>query len=334
MTSAAVRVLAGDVGGTKTVLALYEHRETGWVEVASTRFASAEYPGLEAPAHAFLAGVGARTDAAAIGIAGPVVNGRCDATNLPWVVDARALGAALGIERVALVNDFEATALGLLELEPRHLVVLQAGSPDPDGPIAVIGAGTGLGEAILLRTPSGPRVLPTEGGHATLAARDAIEENLVRFLRRRFTDHVSWERAVSGPGLARIHEYVLEAGLAKSHPATLARMRSEDPSAVVGELGTTGADPGCARALDLFVSLYGAEAGNLALKSLPTGGLFVAGGIAPKILPAIQRGVFLEAFLAKGRMRPVLERIPVAVVVDSRVGLYGARALAARLATA
>lgn len=333
MTTRPLRVLAADVGGTKTILAVYEFREGVWTEVASTRFASTEHASLEEAAQAFLATVGDLPSVAAIGAAGPVEDGRCQVTNLPWVVDARSLTRTLGIERVAVINDFEAVARGLLELQPHQLVVLQAGQPDPGGPIAVLGAGTGLGEAVLVRTPLGPRILPTEGGHTTLAARDEIEDGLVRFLRRRFPDHVSWERALSGPGLAMIYEYVLEAGLADSLASTRARMEHEDPSMVIGQLGSAESDPACARALAIFVSLYGAEAGNLALKSMSTGGLFVAGGIAPKILPAIQRGTFLRSFLAKGRMRPWLQRIPVSVVVDSRVGLYGARALAASLAS-
>lgn len=334
MTAIGMRVLAGDVGGTKTSLSLHERHADGWLEVATTTFPSADHAGLEVPTAAFLDAAGARPSAAAFGVAGPVANGRCHTTNLPWMIDVRALSAALAIPQVAVMNDFEATARGLLELTTDQVVVLQEGRVDPDGPVAVLGAGTGLGEATLVRTPAGLRVLPSEGGHASFAPQDEIEDGLLRFCRRQLPGHVSYERVVSGPGLATLHEYVLQSGLATSSQDTLDRLRTEDPGAVIGELGIRSADAGCARALAMFVSIYGAEAGNLALKTLPTGGLFVSGGIAPKILPALQNGAFIESFLAKGRMRRVLESIRVSVVIDPRVGLHGARALAAELAAA
>ncbi|WP_169791530.1 glucokinase [Sandaracinus amylolyticus] len=326
------RVLAGDVGGTKTALSLCERHERGWIEVATTTFPSADHAGLEAPARAFLQTVGgAPISAAAFGVAGPVKDHRVYTTNLPWLVDGPSLAVALGAQRVAVINDFEATARGLLELGPEHVAVIQEGVIDPMGPIALLGAGTGLGEATVVRTPAGVRVLPSEGGHTDFAPRDEVEDGLLRFLRRRHPDHVSYERVVSGMGLAAIHAYVVESGLATCHPSTLARLVDEDPGAVIGELGASGSDPACAHAVAMFVSLYGAEAGNLALKTLPTGGLFVAGGIAPKLLGAIRGGAFLSSFLAKGRMRPVLETIRISIVVEPRVGLHGARALAASL---
>lgn len=327
-----LRVLAGDVGGTKTVLSLYERITSGWREIATTTFTSAEHGGLEVPARAFLDGSGGSVAAAAIGVAGPVVDGVCRTTNLPWLIDARSLAVALGVSRVAVINDFEATARGLLELRPDQLVALQVGRRDPAGHCAVLGAGTGLGEAILVPTgDGGSRVIATEGGHTDFAPRNEVEDGLLRFLRARHPDHVSVERVVSGLGLAAIHEYVVAAGLARSAPGTLERMCDEDPGAVIGHLGSRGEDPACAYTIGLFASLYGAEAGNLALKTLPTGGLFVAGGIAPKMIDVLRRGAFLEAFLAKGRMRPVLEQIPVSIVTDPRVGMYGAAALASRL---
>ncbi|MDQ3034258.1 MAG: glucokinase [Myxococcota bacterium] len=337
MTAIGTRVLAGDVGGTKTVLSLYERSAipggtAAWREVATTTFPSASHAGLEAPTSAFLDAAGAAPVAAAFGVAGPVKDGRCHTTNLPWLIDAGALSAALRIPRVGVINDFEATARGLLELEAHEVVVVQEGIVDPTGPVAVLGAGTGLGEAILVRTPAGLQVLPTEGGHASFAPRDAIEDGLLTFLRERYPDHVSYERVLSGPGLATVYEYVIARGLAASTPETLERLRTDDPAAVVGELGTTGADPACARALATFVSVYGSEAGNLALKTLPSGGLFVSGGIAPKILPALRTGAFVASFLAKGRMRALLETIRVSVVIEPRVGLHGARSLAASLA--
>ncbi len=325
------QLLAGDVGGTKTALSLFERTADGWIELAATVLSSAVHKGLEAPARVFLEGAGVTPQACAFGVAGPVVGGRCQTTNLPWTVDARALASSLGVARVAVVNDFEATARGLLELGPEQLVVLQEGDVEPGGHAAVLGAGTGLGEAILLRTERGARVLSTEGGHTDFAPRNEEEDGLLRFLRQRHGGRVSVERAVSGPGLAALHAFVLEGGLAKGRADTLVRMQSEDPGTVIGELGAAGSDPACAKALSMFVSLYGAEAGNLALKTLPTAGVYVAGGIAPRILPTLREGGFLAAFLDKGRMRPLLERVRVSVVTDARVGLYGARAIAASL---
>jgi glucokinase len=326
-----MRVLAGDVGGTKTLLAMYERTGRGWLEVARARFASADETGLDGPARAFVSAHGGSVAAAAFGVAGPVEDGRSQTTNIPWRIDARSIADALGA-RTALVNDFEAAALGLLELTEEQVVVLQEGRVSSTGPIALLGAGTGLGEAIVVRAPAGTVVLPTEGGHTDFAPRDELEDALLRWLRRTCPDHVSYERVVSGLGLASIHTFLLESGLARSRPETLERLEREDPGSVIGEAGARGEDEACARALAIFVSLYGAEAGNLALKTLPTGGLFVGGGIAPKIVDVLRRGPFLESFLAKGRMRRVLEDIRVSVVMEPEVGLHGARAIAASLA--
>lgn len=337
MAKIGTRVLAGDIGGTKTVLSLCERRESGWAELATTTFPSAAHPGLEGPALAFLRDAGSPPiHAAAFGVAGPVEDGRVHTTNLPWVVDARALATTFATEpasppTVAVVNDFEATARGLLELQTHEVVVLQEAAVDHTAPIAVLGAGTGLGQAMLVPTATGARVVATEGGHTDFAPRDEVEDGLLRFLRREFPDHVSYERVLSGAGLAALHAYVVESGLASSLPSTLARLDAEDPGAVIGELGSSEGDAACARAVRMFASIYGAEAGNLALKTLPRGGLYVAGGIAPKLLDVLRSGAFLEAFLAKGRMRPVLETIRVAIVIEPRVALYGARALAASL---
>ena len=319
-------LLAGDVGGTKTDLALFaDDRPAGGRlrELRGARLASADYPGLGALLRAFLGDAPPPIAAAAFGVAGPVVGDTCRTTNLPWEIDAAALRAALGIPRLRLLNDFHALALGLGALPDDGLLVLQPGDVDPAGPQAVIGAGTGLGEAILVPTAAGPRVLATEGGHADFAPRDDLEIGLLRALQRRH-GHVSWERLVSGPGLVALHDHLAAEGLAVVHPDTRRRLAAEDPAAVIGELALADADPSCVLAVDRFLGLYGAEAGNLALKTLPTGGLFVAGGIAPRLLPKLRRGPFLAAFLDKGRMRPLLERIRVAVVLEPRVGLLGA----------
>lgn len=326
-----MQILAGDIGGTKTDLALLRVDPSGESaprELASARFRSAEHSGLSAMVDAFLGGASATIERAAFGVAGPVVGDVCTTTNLPWRIDAAELARGLGIPRVRLLNDFHALALGIGVLGPNQVEILQAGEVDPSGPQAIIGAGTGLGEAILVPTPSGPRVIATEGGHADFAPRDAIELRLLRRLLDRH-QHVSYERLVSGTGIATIYELLVAEGLVAESAATHARLGAEDPAAVIGELALAGADPACVAAVDRFVAIYGAEAGNLALKTLPRGGLYVAGGIAPKLLPVLRRGAFVEALCAKGRMEPLLRRLQVAVVTEPRVGLLGAARAAA-----
>lgn len=328
-----MRILAGDIGGTKTLVALFEGAPGALARVASRRYESAGHAGLAPILSDFLGRHPGAIDAAAFGVAGPVVEDTCRATNLPWVLDARALEAACRIPRITLRNDFEAVALGLDELTGDELLVLQDRPPDPRAPGAVLGAGTGLGEAILLPDAGPlPRVLSTEGGHADFPPRDDIEIGLLKFLQARHGGRVSIERVLSGPGLVALYEYVLGAGLAPRSEAIEARIAAgEDPGAVIGEAGVAGTDAGCRFTVERFVSLYGAEAGNLALKTLPYGGLFVAGGIAPKLAPILSRGDFIASFLDKGRMAPVLERIRVSVVMNPEVGLLGARRAAAAL---
>ena len=318
-------LLAADIGGTKTEFALYERRDERCHTVASGRYPSRDYPAFADVLRAFLQD--RSIDAAGLAVAGPVVGGRCRTTNLPWELDEGALALAIGAP-VALCNDFSATVLGITELEPSDFEVLAEGERDPRGPMAVIGAGTGLGEAIGVPTADGLRVLPSEGGHGDFAARDDTEIELLRFLRARVGGRVSIERAVSGPGLIAIYEFVTTHRLAAFTKETEAELRAGDAAEVIARRGASGVDPACARALSLFVSLYGAEAGNLALKTLPTSGLFVAGGIAPKLIATLRGGEFMRSLLDKGRMRPVLQRIHVAVVMNPQVGLLGARALA------
>ena len=322
-----MRLLAGDVGGTKTLLALFEKDDTGAVrEVRSARFESAAFHGIAPMARVFL-GADVHVDRASFGVAGPVIHDVSEATNLPWRIDARVLERDLGIPRVRLLNDFHAIALGISALSAADLFVLQDAPVDQHGPVAIIGAGTGLGEATVIPTPLGPRVLPSEGGHCDLAPRDELEIELLRWLLRRH-ERVSYERVVSGPGLVTLYEFLTACG----HVAEQTRIREEmaenDPGAVIGEHAVAGDDPACVRAVELFCSLYGAEAGNLALKVLPTGGLYVAGGIAPKLLPKLREGGFLDSFVTKGRMSSLLRATRVSVVTNTRVGLLGARVCA------
>jgi glucokinase len=255
---------------------------------------------------------------------------RCRTTNLPWVVDAQALERDLGLSHVALANDFVALARGIPAVEPAQLFPLHAGARDPQGPCAILGAGTGLGEAILVPVAGRePLVLATEGGHATFAPRDELEGKVQRFLAARH-GHVSWERLVCGEGLVNLVE-ALSASLDLPIPERVGSLLVHDRAAAPPQItaAARAGEPLCTRALQLFCSLYGAEAGNLALKCLPTGGVFVAGGIAPRMLPELQGGLFAEGYLAKGRMRAVLEAFSVQVVLDEEVALRGAALLAA-----
>ncbi|HEX7476485.1 MAG TPA: glucokinase [Polyangiales bacterium] len=322
-----MRILAGDLGGTKTALGLYERGGAGEHRLLARRvYASTEHHSLEQVLAAFLGEGHAPLDAAAFGVAGPVVAGRATITNLPWMVSAAQLQVLLGCN-VALVNDFHAVALGVTQLADHELHVLQQGRKARGEPFAVIGAGTGLGEAIGVPTPQGICILAGEGGHCDFAPRDELEIRLLRYLAARH-GRVSVERVVSGLGLTALYDFVVADGQAKDNPATRRRFEHEPVGAVIAELACDGGDPAAAAALALFVSLYGAQAGNLALTVLPQGGLFVAGGIAPKLVKQLADGAFLASFLAKGRMSKILETIHVAVVLQADVGLLGARAQA------
>ena len=332
-----MRWLAGDVGGTKTYLALYEPQERGAPQMlAEHRYPSDAYENLTPMVEAFLADAAQRSGnprdrtvtRAAFGVAGPIERDgsgheQCRATNLPWRIDGQDLAASLGAERVHLLNDFHAVALGIPALGDQDLHVLQRGETAKDGPIAIVGAGTGLGEAIVVPTAGPRRVLASEGGHTDFAPRDEEEIELLRFMLKRHK-RVSYERLVSGPGLVALYDFVVETGREPCREQTRRRMLSEDPGKVIGDLALDDVDPACSRAVSMFLSLYGAEAGNLALKVLPTGGLFVAGGIAPRLLPLLPAAGFLASFLDKGRMRHLLEGMQVAIVMNPRVGLLGA----------
>ena len=335
-----MRVLAGDVGGTKTLLAVCEvsagDRGAGLrIDVlASKRYDSRKYPGLASICREFTSELGGQIPAlAGFGVAGPVTRGRSHTTNLPWIVDERDLARTLGISSVRLANDFHALALGIDCVKAEDLVVLNEGLPEPEGPRAFIGAGTGLGEAIGIVAPDGERqVIATEGGHTSFAPRTELEIGILRFLMQRF-GHVSWERVLSGDGLVNLAEGIAYVTGLEPSPAlrqTIAHDRANAPAAITA--GASAGDPLCRHTLDLFCKLYGAEAANLALKAIATGGVYVAGGIAPRILEFLKDGRFREAFFDKGRMRPLLEQMPIAVVLDTEAGLFGAAVLAARTA--
>ena len=324
-------ILAGDVGGTKTLLAVFDPGG-GMSIVREATLPSREIESLESAVEAFLLGAPRlRIDAGCLGVAGPVVDGHCVATNLPWEIHERRLAAAVGAP-VRLINDLEAAGHGILALPPEKFLVLQPGTASPGGNMALIAAGTGLGQALMVSDGQGYRVVPSEGGHADFAPRDETQVDLHRFLRAEF-GHVSWERVLSGPGLANVYRF-LQTRAGQAAPDWLrARLQREDAGAVVGEVGLSGRDPVCAAALDLFVSIYGAQAGNVALETLALGGLVVGGGIAPKIRAKLSDGRFTAAFRDKGRMDSLLASIPVKVALDPRAPLQGAARVAAEMRT-
>jgi len=325
-------VLAGDVGGTKTNVALFsvhgERLRPEWTQ----SFASKRYSGLVPVLQEFLAAGSAHSiDAACFGIAGPVVDGKVKTPNLPWMIDSGELRRALKLDSLALLNDLEAAAYGIFTLEDDEFCTLNQGIQRHSGNKALIAAGTGLGEAILHDDGRHFHPLASEGGHADFAPRDDLEIELLRYLMSQF-GHASYERALSGPGLFNIYGFLKEQrGFAE--PKWLAdRLAAEnDPSAVVSMAALANEAEICVKALDLFVSIYGAEAGNLALRAKALRGLYVGGGIAPKILDKLKDETFMRAFTDKGRYADLLAAIPVQVVLNDQAGLRGAAYYAAFL---
>ena len=315
-------ILAGDVGGTKTNLALYSPAEGGFRRVLLRSFRSSAYPSLEAILEEFLAGQG-KVTLGCIGVAGPVNAGRSRLTNLSWAVDQDAVRRACGARAAFLINDLQAMAFSIPFLPPEALATLQKGDPDPGGNMAVAAAGTGLGEAFLLRSGSGYLPVASEGGHVDFAPRNEREVALLSFLRREH-GRVSAERVISGPGLHRVYRFLHEVEGREEVPEVEARLSSEDPPRVVVSAGVSSQSGTCREALRFFSILYGALAGNVALQYVATGGVFLGGGVPPAILPVLSEGEFLEAFRDKGRFRPFLEKVPVKVVLDETAALLGA----------
>ena len=313
-------LLAADMGGTKSNLRLFERVGTRHVIHDEATLSSANFASARAVVAAFLKGV--RVEAAVVGIAAPVIGGRARPPNLPWEVERSAIASVLGIDRVELLNDLVATAYGISLLDATGLATLAEGSP-AGGTMAVIAAGTGLGEAALVTDGNRQFAVASEGGHASFAPGCDIEIALLQYLARRH-GHVSWERVVSGPGLRAIYDFLVTSGRARASATLAASMAGGDPSAAIAGAALAGTDAAAGQALDMFSRLYGAEAGNLALKFLATGGVYVAGGIAPKILPHLAAGHFMAGFLDKGRHAELLAAIPVKVVLEPKAALLGA----------
>jgi glucokinase len=315
-------LLAGDVGGTKALVGLFLDGSGRPQLVDARAFATRDYPSLEAILEAFLSGQAAAVPplrAASFGVAGPIVNQVAHLTNVPWIVDAAAVAARFGIPNVTLLNDLQAMAYSVTVLRPDELAVVQAGRPVPTGNAALIAAGTGLGEALLHNMGGRFVPSPTEGGHADFAPRTPEEIALLGQLVTRF-GRADYERVLSGPGLANVHLF--------THPQGCASCGVEagqaPAPAAISQSALEGRCQDCVRALKIFVSVYGAEAGNLALRSVATAGVFLGGGIAPKILPALQDGRFIEAFSAKSPMADFMANVPVSVILNDRAGLLGA----------
>jgi glucokinase len=324
-------ILAGDIGGTKTRLALYEETSAGLHLVESALYDSKSARSLEEIVGRFLQMAGRpKPGAACFGVAGAVVGGQVRTTNLPWHLSESGLVSALAIPRVQLLNDLEAAAYGVLAItEPTALLTLQQGSPPRERrALALVAAGTGLGVAIMSWNGERYQVAPSEGGHMDFAPQDPLEDALLVSLRAEF-GHVSYERLLSGPGLVNIYRFLREYR-ETAEPAWLTdRIGDGDPAPVVSAAALAHEDAVCNEALTRFVSIYGAAAGNVALTALAVGGVFLGGGIAPKILPRIQNGPFLDMFAAKGRFESAMRKIPVHAVLAPDVALLGAAACVA-----
>jgi glucokinase len=320
-------ILAGDIGGTNARLAYFQP-QNGKLRLVSERvFPSREYSELGEIVSKFLEGAATRPDVACFGIAGPVHNGRVETSNLPWVIEQSRLAKQIQLPATVLINDLEANAWGIGALNPQDLLPLNQVAPSA-GNQAVIAPGTGLGEAGLFWNGSQHQVFACEGGHADFAPQGELQIELLEFLASRY-GHVSYERVLSGPGLVNVYEFLRGKGCGDEPAGFSAQLAQADPAAVISRAALNGTNQLAEQALDLWTSVYGAEAGNLALKAMATGGIFLGGGISPKILPKLTGPLFMRAFLEKGRLRPLLESIPVQVITNDKAGLLGAARCAA-----
>jgi glucokinase len=320
-------ILAGDIGGTNARLACFQP-QNGHLRLISERvFRSQEYSELGEVVTRFLEGAKTRPQVACFGVAGPVQNGRVETSNLPWVIEQSRLAKQIRLPATLLINDLEAIAWGIGGLTAEDLIPLNRVSGPVCGNQGVIAPGTGLGEAGLFWDGSRHHVFACEGGHSDFAPRGELQIELLRFLEARF-GHVSYERIISGPGLVNVYEFLRNSGRGKESPELAAKLVQGDAPAEISRAALDDPSPLAAKALDLWISVYGAEAGNLALKVMATGGLFLA-GISPKVLTKLKSPLFMQAFLDKGRLRRLLESVPVQVVTNEKTGLLGAARCAA-----
>jgi len=323
-------ILAGDIGGTNTRLAFFDVANGRFELVSATVFPSRDYSGLDEIVTKFVANSDVQPQAACFGVAGPVRNGRVEASNLPWIIESKRLADELKLTSAMLINDLEANAWGIATLAASDVVSLNQVQGSPTGNQAVIAAGTGLGEAGMSWDRTHYNIFASEGGHGDFAPRDELEIELFRYLSARF-GHVSYERVVSGPGLVNVFHFLRDTKRG-TEPAWLTEeMQHADPAATISRSGVAGKCPLCEQAVDLFVSIYGAEAGNLALKLMSTGGIYLGGGIAPKMLAKLSGPLFMQSFVGKGRMQRLMESIPVKVIANDKTALRGAARRAAAM---
>jgi len=325
-------ILAGDVGGTKVHLALYNFAAGKLVPVRDHKYPAHDFSTLDDVIKAFLTDPEEKQQivAACFGCPGPVKDGRLKLTNLPWVLDTRLLEQSLGIEHIFLINDLEANGYGIPELAPQSLFTLHAGDPTAIGHQGLIAAGTGLGEALLIYNPAtrSHHPIASEGGHCDFAPRNDREIALFNYLRRILNGRVSWERVIAGIGIKNVYAFLRDVEKLDEPDWLKQRLATEDPNAVIGQCAEDGSSSICFETMKIVAAVYGAETGNIALKVLATGGMFLGGGIAPKILKTLQNGGFMQAFLDKGRLSPLLQSIPVRVILDDTCALLGAAAYA------
>jgi glucokinase len=321
-------ILAGDVGGTNARLAFFDVMNGHFRMVSASVFPSREFAGLDQIVSKFVETSKLHPDAACFGVPGPVRNGRVETSNLPWVIESTRLADELNLEKTVLINDLEANAWGIATLDPEDVVSLNQVKGNPVGNQAVISAGTGLGEAGMVWDGSQYRIFATEGGHSDFAPGNELEIELFRYLSERY-GHVSYERVVSGPGLVNVFHFLRDTGRGTEPQWLTDQMAHADPAAAISRAALDGACALCEQALDLFVSVFAAEAGNLALKVMATGGVYLGGGIAPKMLTKLSGPLFMHSFAAKGRMQPLLEAMPVKVITNDKTALMGAARCAA-----
>lgn len=321
-------ILAGDIGGTNSRLASFEVVQGRVQSIVEETFPSRASASLDDIVHTFVSRHNVHVTHACFGIAGPIHQGRSEAINLAWVVDAQCLAQQLGLPTVWLINDLEANAYGAAALAPEDFVILNEGAPAAEGNAAVIAAGTGLGEAGLFWDGKQHWPFASEGGHASFAPDDALQVELLQYMQQQFA-HVSWERVLSGMGLYNIYTFLRDTRRGVEPAWLTEELEQEDRPTVIGRAALAGTCELCVQTLDLFVKLYGAEAGNLALKVMATGGVFVGGGIAPRLITKLKEGTFTRAFCAKGRLQPILEAIPIRVIMNDKTALYGAARCAA-----
>ncbi len=317
-----MKVLAGDIGGTKTSLAIFEVIGTQLDMLALEKFPSQQYDSLDEIIRLFVETQDYKCDWGSFGIAGPVRNGRVETTNLPWLIDAEKLADDIGFRKVWLLNDLEANAWGISALEEKDFFVLSRGKPDPLGNASIISAGTGLGQAGLYWDGMQHRPFATEGGHSNFAPHSNLEIALLQYLKQRHP-HVSWERVVSGMGVVNIYDFLSEFRNLETPTWLAEEMKEGDKAAAISKAAQEGKCPVCAETFELFVHLYGVEAGNQALKIMSTAGIYLGGGIVPKNLELFREGTFLRSFWSKGRMEPLMRDIPVKVILNDSTALYG-----------